>query len=84
VEILPRDEDTMVVYCLPRSKEITREDKQVGFEAQVGRLQLTATFNTDEMRWQDSEVGVTTTWSPNALASNVGNAGYTAKWIPKG
>jgi hypothetical protein len=40
VEVLPREDGTVAVYFFPRSREITRHDKQIEFNAQIGRLQF--------------------------------------------
>ena len=40
VEVLLRDEGPVVVYFFPRSNEITRKDKQVEFDAEIGRLKF--------------------------------------------
>ncbi len=52
VEVIPRDEGTLVVYYFSRSKEITRQDKQLEFSAQMGRLQLSVPFDLEAMTYQ--------------------------------
>lgn len=52
VEILLRDESAVVLYLFPRSKEITGQDKQIGFSAQIGGLQVSASFNSGDMMYQ--------------------------------
>jgi hypothetical protein len=42
----------VVVYVFPLSAEISRKDGHVDFEAQIGRLVFTQTFNLDEMEFQ--------------------------------
>lgn len=41
-----------VVYLFPRSDEITREDLQIRFTAQIERLYVELVFNTGEMEFQ--------------------------------
>jgi len=43
---------TKVVYLFPRSDEITREDQQIRFTAQIERLYVELVFNTGEMEFQ--------------------------------
>ncbi len=52
VEVIPRDEGTLVVYYFSRSKEITRQDKQLEFSAQIARLQLSVPFDLEAMTYQ--------------------------------
>lgn len=52
VEVLLRDEGPVVVYFFPRSNEITRKDKQVEFDAEIGRLKFAQSFVPDEMVYQ--------------------------------
>ena len=52
VQVLQRDDGPVFVYLFPRSKEITRLDKRVEFDGQVGRLQFARTFYPDEMTCQ--------------------------------
>ncbi|MGH9609885.1 MAG: hypothetical protein ACRD34_09445 [Bryobacteraceae bacterium] len=51
VEVIPRQDNTAVVYFFPRSKEITRQDK-VKFHAQIGRLQISQSFQPQDMIYQ--------------------------------
>jgi hypothetical protein len=53
VEIYQRDEGPVIVYLFPRSKEITRQDKRIEFEAQIARLKLTQAFILDEMVYRE-------------------------------
>ena len=41
-----------VVYLFPRSEEITKEDKQIWFVAQIGRMYVAQSFHTEEMQFQ--------------------------------
>jgi len=52
VEVFQREDGLVVVYVFPLSAEISRKDRLVDFEAQIGRLVLTQTFNVDEMEFQ--------------------------------
>ncbi len=53
VEVIPRDQDTVVVYYFSRSKEITRNDKQFEFAAQIVNLQVSVFFNVEDMTFQN-------------------------------
>ena len=52
VEVLQRENGTVIVYLFSRSTEITREDKRVEFNARIGRLQIIESFFTGDMTWQ--------------------------------
>ena len=52
VEVLQREEGTVVVYLFPRAKEITRQDKRVQFDARIGWFQLTQSFYLDDMTYR--------------------------------
>jgi hypothetical protein len=52
VEVFQHDGGVVVVYVFPLSAEITKKDGHVDFEAQIGRLVFTQTFNLDEMQFQ--------------------------------
>ena len=52
VEVLMHDEGPVILYLFPRSNEITRKDKQIGFDAEIGRLKFTRDFFPDEMLYQ--------------------------------
>ena len=52
VEVLQREDGPVIVYLFPRSKEITKEDKRVEFDAQIRRYQLTQSFYTEDMTYQ--------------------------------
>jgi hypothetical protein len=53
VEIEPSGNNFVtVVYYFPRSEEIGQEDKRVELVAQIGRLLVSQSFHTDEMRFQ--------------------------------
>jgi hypothetical protein len=52
VTVLPRDEGPVIVYLFPKKKEITQDDKRVEFDAQIGRLQFSQSFYTEDMIYQ--------------------------------
>ena len=52
VEVLRREDGPVIVYLFPRSKEITKQDKRVEFDANVLRLHFTQSFYVDEMTYQ--------------------------------
>jgi len=49
---LQREGGPVVVYLFPRSHEITRQDKRIEFEAQIGRLRFSQSFYADDMNYQ--------------------------------
>lgn len=49
VEVLQKEAGPVIVFMFPRSKEITRGDKRIEFDAQVGRLEIAQSFYVDEM-----------------------------------
>ena len=51
VDVLEREDGPVVVYLFPRSKEITREDKRVEFDAKIGRLEFTESFFPEDMTY---------------------------------
>jgi hypothetical protein len=52
VEVLPREDGAIVVYFFSRSKEVTRQDKQIEFSAQIARLQFSTSFDVEAMTYQ--------------------------------
>jgi hypothetical protein len=52
VEVLMRDDGPVIVYLFPRANEISRKDKRLGFDAEIGRLKLAQDFTPDEMVYQ--------------------------------
>jgi hypothetical protein len=52
VEVLERPDGPVVVYMFPMTTELTKQDHRLEFDADIGRLQLTQSFFTDEMVWQ--------------------------------
>jgi len=53
VEVLQRENGPVIVYLFPRSKEITRQDKRIEFDAHIGKLQFAQSFYADDMTYQD-------------------------------
>ena len=52
VEVLQREDGPVIVYLFPRSKEITRQDKRIEFDAHIGQLQFAQSFYVDDMTYQ--------------------------------
>ena len=52
VEVLQRDDGPVIVYLFQRKQEITRQDKRIEFDAQIGRLQFAQSFYVDDMNYQ--------------------------------
>ncbi|SPE38501.1 exported hypothetical protein [Candidatus Sulfopaludibacter sp. SbA3] len=52
VELLQREDGPVIVYLFPRKVELTRKDRRLEFDAQIGSLQLTKSFYTEDMVWQ--------------------------------
>jgi hypothetical protein len=52
VDMLQREDGPVVVYLFPRSKEITRQDKRIEFDAKIGRLRFKQSFLVDDMMYQ--------------------------------
>jgi hypothetical protein len=52
VEVLERPDGPVVVYMFPMTTELTKQDHRLEFDADIGRLQLTQSFFTDDMVWQ--------------------------------
>jgi hypothetical protein len=53
VEVLQRDDGPVVVYLFPRSKEITKQDRRLEFDAKIGVLELNESFFVEDMVFQD-------------------------------
>jgi hypothetical protein len=51
-EVFQRENGVVVVYTFPPSMEISQQDGHVDFEAQIGRLVISKTFNLDEMQFE--------------------------------
>jgi hypothetical protein len=52
VEVIERPNGPVVVFMFPMTNEITKQDHRLEFDADIGRLQLTQSFFTDDMVWQ--------------------------------
>lgn len=52
VEVLQREGGSILIYLFPRSTGITKQDKQVEFEATIFRVQVNQKFDLDEMLYQ--------------------------------
>jgi hypothetical protein len=52
VEVFQGKNGGVVVYLFPLSAEITRKDRQILFEAQIGRIILAQIFDLSEMDFQ--------------------------------
>ena len=51
VEVFQRGSGLVVVYLFPLSAEIVRKDRQLRFEAQIGRIVVAKTFDLSEMEF---------------------------------
>jgi hypothetical protein len=51
VEVFQPESGVVIVYLFPSSAEITRNDQRVQFEAHIGRIALTHTFELSEMEF---------------------------------
>jgi hypothetical protein len=52
VKVLQKETGPVIVFLFPRSTEITRGDKRIEFDAQIGRLEIAQSFYVDEMIYQ--------------------------------
>jgi hypothetical protein len=52
VEVLLHDEGPVILYLFSRNNEITRDDKRIEFDAEIGRLKLAQEFLPDEMIYE--------------------------------
>jgi hypothetical protein len=52
VDVLQREDGAVIVYLFPRSKEITKEDRRILLDAQIGRLKFGVDFYVEEMVYQ--------------------------------
>ena len=50
-EVFVRENSVVVVYVFPLSAEISRKDRQIRFEAQIGRIVLAQDFDLSEMEF---------------------------------
>jgi len=49
VMVLNRDDGPVIVYLFPRSKEISKNDRRVEFDAKISRLKFEEPFFIDDM-----------------------------------
>jgi hypothetical protein len=52
VEVFQREDGFAIVYTFPLSAEITRKDGRVEFDAQIGRIVISQSFDVGEMQFQ--------------------------------
>ncbi|MEN6604535.1 MAG: hypothetical protein ABFD86_19160, partial [Bryobacteraceae bacterium] len=52
VQVLQRDDGPVIVYLFPRSTEITRQDKRLDFDGQIGRFKFEQSFYVEDMTYQ--------------------------------
>jgi hypothetical protein len=52
VEVFQREDGVVIVYLFPLSAEISKNDKRVEFDAQIGRIGIAQSFNVEDMRFQ--------------------------------
>jgi hypothetical protein len=51
VEVFQRDRGVVVVYLFPLSAEISKKDRQLQFEAQIGRIVVSQIFDLNDMEF---------------------------------
>lgn len=51
VEVFQRENGLVVVYLFPLSAEISKKDRELRFEAQIGRIVVAQTFELSEMEF---------------------------------
>lgn len=49
VEVIQRDDGTVVLYLFPLSAEISRADRRLEFDAQIGRVSIAQSFDLEGM-----------------------------------
>ena len=52
MEAFELEHSAVVVYLFPYAAEISKKDSTVEFVALIGRLQVSQTFNVEEMQFQ--------------------------------
>ncbi len=50
--VIALDKGNMVLFLFPRSQEITAQDKQVSFDAHIGRMHVTQSFYLSDMMYR--------------------------------
>jgi hypothetical protein len=51
VEVFQREIDAVIVYLFPLSAEISKQDRRIRFEAQIGRIVFAQDFDLGEMEF---------------------------------
>ena len=51
VEVFQREKEVVVVYLFPLSAEISKQDRRIRFEAQIGRIVLAQDFELSQMEF---------------------------------
>jgi hypothetical protein len=51
VEVFQREIDVVIVYLFPLSAEISKRDRRIRFEAQIGRIVFAQDFDLSEMEF---------------------------------
>ena len=51
VEVFQREIDVVIVYLFPLSAEISKQDRRIRFEAQIGRIVFAQDFDSSEMEF---------------------------------
>jgi len=52
VEVFQQEDGMVIVYVFPLSAEISKTDQRVEFDARIGRLGVSQSFNVEEMQFQ--------------------------------
>jgi hypothetical protein len=52
VEVLQRDDGLVIVYVFPLSAEISKNDRRIEFDAQIGRVVIAQSFDLQEMQFE--------------------------------
>jgi hypothetical protein len=52
VEVFQQEDGMVIVYVFPLSAEISKTDQRVEFDARIGRLGISQSFNVEEMQFQ--------------------------------
>jgi hypothetical protein len=52
IEIIDRPEGTVILCFFPTSAELSKQDRRVEFDSQLGRMQIVQSFYTEDMVWQ--------------------------------
>jgi len=52
VQVLRREDGPVIVFLFPRTKEITKDDRRIEFDAQINKLSVTESFYLEDMTFQ--------------------------------